>query len=192
MNVWILYANGYRRRGLSIYREHLKRILSSYQEGAPLPRVDDKIVRRSYPVADFVSTGGGSIAISDHAIAMLRDLIEPHVELIPLLKMGKKYYSLLNVTARVDCIDEERSQLLRARDEDRILTVSTYGLKNLENVPPIFMPLTCPDEAFVTSEVVECVVDHKLTGAMFRDPAKGYFSYLFDGPYVNEIPGAIP
>jgi len=103
-------------------------------------------------------------AFSRRAVDALRDLLEPHGELLPLVSSVGEYYAF-NVTTIADVLDHERSEI-DWTGEGRILasTVKRFELLPNADCPPICHLVELMTEVFVTDIFVERIAEHRLNG----------------------------
>lgn len=129
---------------------------------------------KSYPVKDFVGWMLSAPVISEKALCVLRPLIEPYVQIFYLATIKSKRVYALNVTEIVDCLDIDRSSVSYLADNqiDHIDT-AIFKESNVSDMPAIFKLPQNKSMAFVTREFVQVVLDNKLQGAHFVDPADG-------------------
>lgn len=123
------------------------------------------------PPGDFTELNLSGIPVfSDKAVKVLDELIQPYGELLMLSGAGKRY-SVFNVTAFVDALDESKSDLVRFAS-GKIMTVNRYAFRRDVSVDiPIFkLPQLPRGPVFVSADFVDRVRTSGLSGFDFLEP----------------------
>lgn len=115
-------------------------------------------------VGDFPSLIGYAPVLSQRAWECLRNLLEDHVEVLPAIH-PRVPHIIVNVLSVVDCLDQEKSKLLRRRTGS-ISNIYEYCFKPNVALPPIFRILDC-DFVFFTDAVREACERNSLRGLVF-------------------------
>lgn len=68
-----------------------------------------EITAKSKPAGDGLCWSGGPPVVSEHARDVLSPLLRGHAEFLPLLTLRGRAFFVLNVTRRIDCLNEQRS-----------------------------------------------------------------------------------
>jgi hypothetical protein len=68
---------------------------------------------------DFTQTVGVVPILSGRIANAIRDIIKDHTQLFPVQIDGHHGFEVLNVTRLVHCVDEERSDFLKWKEEDK-------------------------------------------------------------------------
>jgi hypothetical protein len=191
MSAWIFKAEANRRLTLrtqiDYFQEHFvgKAMDSSWTP--PPIRIEGK----SLPVRDFVSWMMSAPVISEKARGVLQPLLIEHCEILPLIELRRKMYYAINVLTMVDCLDEEKSDILYAPDDpEYVLSISRFILRE-NKIPGDVAIFKIPQDVgvvFATKRFVDAVKANQLRGAMFLDPAASQFGKLLSGESLNVIP----
>lgn len=115
--------------------------------------------------SDCPSLGGAPPAFSARAVEVLRDLLEPHGELLPLACDDGEFWAY-NCTRVVDALDEDASEVVRFRSSGRVNSIVRHVLRpaELTNVP-VFRLASAPDlYTYVTDAFTEHVTSAGLIG----------------------------
>lgn len=118
--------------------------------------------------SDFPYLAPGVPVFSATAITVLRDLLEPHGEILSLLCDDGDYLAF-NVTRLLDALNLERSQIQYFSDGS-VMDVQQYEFiaERLMGVPIFKLPQLAVSDVFVTDAFVQRVQDCGLTGFLFR------------------------
>ncbi|MGD9153956.1 MAG: hypothetical protein PVG90_00435 [Bacillota bacterium] len=106
---------------------------------------------------------------SENAINMLNDLIVDNVEYLPINCPGKVKYWCVNVLKSIDCINFEKSKVIRF-SSGRIMAFDKYVFKNddlFKNVNIFKIPDLKNSDVFVSENFVEKVKKADLEGFEF-------------------------
>ena len=129
-------------------------------------KVETKIVfkgERSKIKPDIMDVGGlVGIAITSHTKDILKDLLIPYCELLPLDLEGEEVY-LVNPTVILDCIDYDNSVTELCPPMYRKEIVK-YILKKEMDYPPIFRMKGESYYIFITDEFVKALTENHLIG----------------------------
>ena len=68
---------------------------------------------------DFTQTVGVVPILSGRIASAIRDIIQDHTQLFPVQIDGHHGFEVLNITRLVHCVDEERSDFLKWKEEDK-------------------------------------------------------------------------
>jgi hypothetical protein len=118
--------------------------------------------------SDFPEFSGLAV-FSARAADVLRDVLEPHGELLELNCTNGDYY-VYNVTNVVDALDEDASEVKRFRSSGRIMRVISYEFKPDALGAPVFkLPQLVKSYVFVTDEFVRRAEEAGLNGFDFSD-----------------------
>jgi hypothetical protein len=105
-----------------------------------------------------------------------RDALSPLVngcaEFLPLMKLRKENFYVLNVVKLVDCLDLQRSDILYASDEPgKILHIRKYVFDQgrLEEAPLFKVPEDVGN-IFVSGRLLRLACEYKLSGIGVDDP----------------------
>lgn len=111
----------------------------------------------------------GTIPVfSERAVAALKDVLETHGELLPLIYSRQPYFAF-NVTRIVDGLDEERSRVKRFSSgrimsvDEFVFTAEHLGGHQIFRIPQLLRAFV-----FVTDAFVERVRNSNLQGFHFR------------------------
>ncbi len=191
LDVWRLVLESNRdlviRTDLDYFQDHF--VGKPIDNWAPPPIT---VRGKSKRLRDFVSWMLMAPVVSDRAKGALEELLEPHVQVLPLIQLRGKQYYAINVTRLVDCLDRQRSDVVYdRRDSSRILNIYRFrfAASRLESVPIFKLP-DYPDEVFVRGSFVEAVKKHDLRGAAFADPGGAAFEAILRGDSQNVVAGA--
>lgn len=112
----------------------------------------------------------GLIALSSRAVGVLRDLIEPYGEFLPLY--GPTDYTVFNHTAVIqNVLDIQHSDIQWLRDPGgSIFQIDRYALHQ-EAIPsvPIFCLAEYKKQILVNNDFANRVLEAKLTGFQFKE-----------------------
>ncbi len=135
---------------------------------------------------------GVSLVCDIAARKVIRELLEDHVEFLPLIfqapvadgsfysiktlrtLIGKEYFAI-NCLRILDCLDLDRSQFDYFDRTRSIRYIVKYEFKPdcLDGVPIFKLPMSNSVETFVTGEFKQLVEDNNLTGLEFRKVWEG-------------------
>lgn len=120
-------------------------------------------------IGDFSKGSIGDLVLTGHAKMKVGTIFEQYGELLPLACDEGEYWTL-NVTYFIDALDEERSVVLRAPDENRILLVDKYVFdgRTLENAMLFKIPQLRRGAFFVTDPFVKMIRSTGLVGLTFE------------------------
>lgn len=133
-------------------------------------------------MANFPSWSAATVVCDVKAKEIVRELIEDHVELLPLAyypsfeeKAIHSNYYAINVLQILDCLDFERSEFTRFKSTGGIRSIVKYEFRaNCIGGIPIFkLPILNSIRTFVTDEFKQLVEDNNLTGLKFRKVWEG-------------------
>jgi hypothetical protein len=166
--------------------------------GRPLRRrwvaPEVEITAKSKAAGDGLCWSGGPPVVSEHARDVLSSLLRGHAEFLPLLTLRRRAFFVLNVTRRIDCLNEQRSDVVYYPDApSRIMNAHSFRFHTdrLEPVPA-FVCSSYPRPTFVTKPFVELVVRERLRGFQFADPKADPFRAILAGVSANVVAGALP
>lgn len=110
----------------------------------------------------------GVPTLTAKSLEALRDLVEPHAEVLPLVSEDGQFFAL-NVTTLAEALDYEHSEVKRFRDGG-VMDVKKHAfIPGLVNGLPIFkLPEFSRSRVYVTDSFVERVQRHGLTGFKFN------------------------
>jgi hypothetical protein len=122
------------------------------------------------PPCDFPRLEGVPV-FSVKAVDALRDVLEIHGEVLPLLceDCEGRDYLAFNVTTVIDALDVPRSDVKFFRDGVRVMHVTRYEFipERLAGVAIFKLPQFAKSTVYVTDAFVQQVQDHGLTGFKF-------------------------
>ncbi|MDE5824997.1 MAG: hypothetical protein K2H91_10010 [Lachnospiraceae bacterium] len=117
---------------------------------------------------DIMDFGGlVGIVITSSAKDILKDLLIPYCELLPLDLKGEEVY-LVNPTVILDCIDYDNSVTELCPPMYRKKTVK-YVLKKGMDYPPIFRIKSESYFIFITDEFVKVLTENHLSGYNIKE-----------------------
>jgi hypothetical protein len=118
---------------------------------------------------DFPAGGMGDLILNYRAKDRVGMILERYGELLPLMCEEQEYWTL-NVTCFIDALDESKSVVLRATDEDRILLIDKYAFRSeaLENAMLFKLPQLRRGAFLVSEAFVELIKSSGLTGLAFK------------------------
>jgi hypothetical protein len=166
--------------------------------GKPLPEDWEPpahlIKRKSASLADALLYETSFPLFSERATKVLGDNAPGCAEFRYFADVRGKPFFLMNVLASADILDEMQSEGTRSQRGERItITKHVFRPDRLDLTPPIFkLPGRFWSEIFVTDAIADAVVEERLTGFQFRDPAKNPMRDLFLGNDVNVVEGVLP
>lgn len=141
---------------------------------------------------DFLSWMLCAPVISERAMHVLKPLIGSFVEFLPLIILGKVQYHAVNVLCRIKCLDLEHSNVVYSPTDNRIIDVFQYQFLETNFADfPIFILEEFNSPVFVTQSFLNLVLQEKLTGAQFCDPAANQYKKLLNGLPLNVVEGVI-
>ena len=156
----------------------------------PYPNIDP-----GYRENDFmICLSSAAYVLSSLAADQISRIQNKGFELLEVTVHARsKPYYILNVDTVTDCLDKQRSKMLYASDDPQKLLLVER---------PQFVPTRVPDVAafkvpelrnrfFVTKPFVDVVLESKLTGIYFEDPAKEEFALkqpLWGTPFLRQAP----
>jgi hypothetical protein len=157
------------------------------------PSVD--IISRNRKNRDFLSWDFSAPVVSDRARNVLEPLIGAECEFLPLTTIRGELYHALNVINVVDCLDHAVSDIaFFSSNPSKIMSIESF-IFHEDRIPDttiIFkIPESLCDTPFVSKTFVDAVIDHKLTGAAFGDPAANIVHKIVRGEPLNVVPGIL-
>lgn len=163
-----------------------------YFNGTALPESwipqEVQIVRPKKKLPDIIAWKANLPLLSERAVEIFKSVAPSCAEYRLFTHIRDRPYFVLNVLAQVDIFDQGRSEFTLTAD-GRIRTVQTYAFTTMDVASPIFKLAGFLDGPnFVTREFAQAVVDAKLLGFEFRDPAVNETPLLFAGKNVNVFP----
>ena len=146
----------------STWKPVLVKRLTVYEEGT---RKGDRLIPSDFPSC----SGPHLLMLSGRTKEKLGAYLERFGELLPLACPDGEFWTL-NVTTVIDALDEEKSKVLRARDEDRILMIHKYVFRAsaLMDAEIFRLPPRRTSTIFVTDKFVSKVRESGLVGLEFR------------------------
>jgi hypothetical protein len=171
MNVYHLRADAERYQSLALLSEDERPKIEDRFDTSPIGDVwvppGVEIVYRDALPTDY-ATLAAVPAFSARAVDVLRHILEPHGELLPL--EGVDFY-LFNVTTAPDALDEQRSELKRFASTGRIMRIVRAELRPeaLAHIPIFKLPQQPRSRAYVTDEFVARCQDEALAGFDFSE-----------------------
>ena len=122
------------------------------------------------PKSDFPTFSTPLLVFSKRAIEVLKNLLEPNGEILPLICDEDELYAF-NLTNIIDALDHEISDIIRFRD-GRIMRIENIifkgNMKNeIENHPIFKLPETRLGDPFVNEEFKKRVEQENLVGFEF-------------------------
>ena len=151
-----------------------------------------RICNTSKKLKDFLSWMLCAPVVSEHAKDILKPLVQQYVEFLPLIKLGKVQYFAINVLCRLECLDVENSNIVRSPTDNRIIDVFEYSFLDVCFYDyPIFILKEFNSPVFVTRTFVDRVLEERLTGAQFLDPAANQYKKMLAGIPLNVVEGAL-
>jgi len=140
--------------------------------GRPMKKLgnDPKIKKdpRRLPKGDFPSLIPNVPVFSRRAVEALRDLLEGHGEILPVMISDDEYF-LLNVTRVVDALDESNSEVIRFEGSSKVLNIRSHSFyeEKLFGIMIFKIPQVITMDVFVTDVFVERVRSAGLKGFWF-------------------------
>lgn len=109
-----------------------------------------------------------------HAVSVLRDILEPHGEFLPLDCKEQKFIAF-NVFTFLDVLDIHRSEITYFEDGKRIMAIDKYSFLpfNWKDVVIFKLPQESKGYVFVTDTFVNRVKEAKLKGFDFEKVWEG-------------------
>ena len=127
-------------------------------------------------LANFPGWDAAAIVCDLNTQAIIRKLIEDHVEFLPLVyyegfadkEIDSKYFAI-NVLQILDCLDYERCEFTRFKSTGGIRSVRTFEFKPdcIGGIPIFKLPILRSIRTYVTDEFKQLVEDNNLTGLEF-------------------------
>ena len=108
----------------------------------------------------------------------------------PAYELRRNLSYAVNVLTTVNCLDEEKSDILYAIDDpSHVLSISRYHVRDdlIPSGVSIFKIPQHPGVVFGTRTFVDCVRVNQLRGGMLLDPTVGRFEGLIR-PELNLVP----
>src|SRR5690606_27471641 len=131
---------------------------------------------------------------SGRAKNLLMPLISPYVEVFYLMEIRGNPYYIVNVNFKAECLDYAKCVTLTGKSmaKGKNLYILEYAFDS-NKLPdaPIFRVVGGSGYIFVRPSFVECVIQNRLTGAQFHDPAISPFSVIASGKSGNVVPGVL-
>ncbi len=134
--------------------------------------------RKNKGTANFPTCSGTTVCDAE-AKEIIRELIEDHVEFLPLAyyenfvdkAIDSKYFAI-NVLQILDCLDYERSEFSYYGPLKKIIR---YEFKSdcIRGIPIFKLPILNRVTTYVTDEFKQLVEDNNLTGLEFRKVWEG-------------------
>lgn len=131
-----------------------------------LPKL--RVSNPKLPLNDFVMGHPDAPFVSERAKSALEPIVGDAVQFKSIGQILKREYHVLNVVAVIDCLNEEKSRIVRSRD-GRILSLrqAVFDQSQLSHAV-IFKVPQDNGRIFVTDRFVEVVIGHRLTGVGFE------------------------
>ena len=133
--------------------------------------VEDTFDERHERVPNFPSLAS-LITCDDNAVSVLHDLVEDHVDFLPLLsdKIKDKQYYVFYPTTELNCLDVNRVEYGYSLPGKRRPYVKTYAFKAdcIGDTPIFILPRGTRFDPFVTDRFKQLIEDNNLTGLEFR------------------------
>jgi hypothetical protein len=129
----------------------------------------EPVIGRVRPYNDYPCVNLDIPAFSQRAVEVLRDLLEPNGELLPLVSEVGSYYAY-NITTIADALDPDPSEVEWYDDaRDIAISVERYVFRpeRLRSLS-IFRLVERPALTYVTNVFAERVRAHRLRGFVFR------------------------
>ena len=121
------------------------------------------------PIPHFPSLSS-SIVCDMEAKLLIQDLIDDYVEFLPLVShtITEQQYHIINTTMILDCLDQEKSEVLR-NESGTIRHIKKYVMKpNCIGDAPIFkLPEPMRERPYVSDTFKQIVEENNLTGLVF-------------------------
>lgn len=171
MKVYVLGADSDRYESLIMPGGGLYEFAGRFN-GSPMKNSvsDAKIKKdpRRLPKGDFPSLIPNVPVFSRRAVEALRDLLEGHGEILPVMISGDEYF-LLNVTRVVDALDESNSEVIRFEGSSKVLNIRSHSFyeEKLFGIMIFKIPQVITMDVFVTDAFVERVRSAGLKGFWF-------------------------
>jgi hypothetical protein len=173
MNVYILKHDANRFQNLGCigedYIDWLQRFDGSSLASSWKPLTVEVIPEEDDPPAsDFPALALHMPIFSKKATLALKETLDKHGELLPLLCKDGEYYAY-NVTRVIDILNEDKSNLVRFPN-GRILDIKDYSFNSAElgDCPIFKLPQTPLMDVFVTEAFKQKVEESGLTGFTFK------------------------
>ena len=150
-----------------------KMSFSSMRDVWSTPRVEIRLneeIPKDFPLGDCPFLLSHTLVLRKSAWEVLRDLLEPHVEILPLEFEGEETFYMVNPLVIVDALDAEASDVEWYKD--RILSVGIYALiqNKIPGEIPIFRVRGAEKLAlFVNESVLSKVFSEDLCGFSFDE-----------------------
>ena len=119
--------------------------------------------------SDFPWLGTHALVLRERAVHKLRQVIEPHAEILPLKDADGASLYVLNVLNVVDALDEEKSAVIRFPSTRRIMRVTRPCFREplIRGLDLFRLPFRA-SPTYVSQRFVDAVADAKLLGIEFR------------------------
>ena len=133
------------------------------------------IYRPKHQKGDFYNTSSGSLISNPGATEILRPQYKAAGELLPL-PYKQEIYTILNVTACINCLDQERTKWIYSKATNTRLMIEKYAFHSDRFTSNIFkIPETCMSEVLVveglksTKDEFRYIVEsNRLRGLIFE------------------------
>jgi hypothetical protein len=191
MNTWILGTNGNGSKYIRTRIDYFNEFFVAQRIGPSWTPPEIRIGNTSKPTKDFMSWMLSAPVMSEKAIIALSQLIDPHCEILKLIKIKKIQYFALNVITVVDCLIRQESDIVyRSNDPLEVMNIWTFALDEAK-IPQDIPIFKIPDDnfgtVFVRRSFADVVIQHGLTGASFMDPRVNSFGPILKGLPLNVI-----
>jgi hypothetical protein len=120
--------------------------------------------------SDFPWNVGGLMFFREKAAEVLKDMLEKHGELLPLvLEDGEKLY-VHNTSVLPNALDEERTEFLHIPGIDRVMGITKAVFREdiVRGVDMFRLPIELSRRTYVSDRFVDLVNKHNLKGLEFR------------------------
>jgi hypothetical protein len=130
--------------------------------------VDDDELPPQWVAVDNAYFTGLNLLLSARAVSVLRPLIGPHGEFLPV-RADFGDYAIFNCFTEIDVLDDRNTEGKRF-SSGRFMEIFRYALhaERLVDPPPIFRMLGRRGPLFVTDPFRALVEEHRLTGFVFQ------------------------
>lgn len=187
--IYKLVANGVRRPSVwmnsapppEYWREHFNGGLLPEDWVAP----EHWIRNLSCKPSDCISATMPGPLLSERAVGVFQSIAPGCAEYRFFTRIKEKPYYVMNVLAIQDILDAEKS-------ESSPGGIRKYAFKRNPDAPLFKLPGHFLGAVLCTDVIPSAVVENKLTGFGFRDPAIAEFRDLYFGRDTNCYPGVLP
>lgn len=119
--------------------------------------------------SDFPWLGSHALVLREQAVTVLRQLIEPCAEILPLETDDGVKLSVVNVLRVVDALDEERSVIVKFASSNRIMRVTRpyFREADIRGLDMFRLPFR-PSPTYLSQNIVDAASTAGLVGLDFK------------------------